>query len=93
MWGGMCVWGGCVGGGVWSTMKYVRCELRLPPSSPSPPIPTQDSVIYERLCPNDPLSKVTANHLERFAVSGLRTLCVTQTVLEEDLYEVRMCMR
>ncbi|KAL5460352.1 hypothetical protein EMCRGX_G033797 [Ephydatia muelleri] len=46
-----------------------------------------DSVIYGRLHPNDPLSKVTGNHLERFAVSGLRTLCVTETVLEEDVYE------
>ena len=48
----------------------------------------KDSVIYERLHPNDPLSQVTEGQLETFAVDGLRTLCVTEAILETDIYEV-----
>lgn len=51
----------------------------------------QDNVIYERLGTGGNLAvhKVTEKHLEHFAVDGLRTLCVAEREIEQDLYEVR----
>ena len=48
----------------------------------------QDTVIYERLLPNEPFSKMTEKHLEYFAYDGLRTLCVAEATIDEADYQV-----
>ncbi|KAJ3109508.1 hypothetical protein HDU97_005165 [Phlyctochytrium planicorne] len=46
-----------------------------------------DSVIYERLMPGqDAIKDVTASHLEVFATEGLRTLCISYSILPEAMY-------
>ena len=51
---------------------------------------TQDSVMYGLLSANQihDLSSVTEAHLMMFAEDGLRTLCVAETILSRDQYEV-----
>eukprot|EP00731_Ephydatia_muelleri_P030919 Em0022g433a len=46
-----------------------------------------DSVIYERLSPDQPLAEVTDAHLKMFASSGLRTLCISEATLKEREYK------
>ncbi|XP_055343219.1 probable phospholipid-transporting ATPase IA [Paramacrobiotus metropolitanus] len=45
-----------------------------------------DTVICDRLAPNQPLLDVTMQHLEDFAKLGLRTLCVGSAELAPDVY-------
>jgi phospholipid-transporting ATPase len=46
-----------------------------------------DSVIMERLEPNDQNAQLTSEHLENFANDGLRTLCVAYRTLDEEEYK------
>ncbi|KAH6588459.1 hypothetical protein BASA61_005914 [Batrachochytrium salamandrivorans] len=48
-----------------------------------------DSMIYERLSPNNPpgLLESTSNHLAAYANDGLRTLCLSFRVVPEDEYQ------
>ncbi|KAI8508816.1 Phospholipid-transporting ATPase IA [Branchiostoma belcheri] len=45
-----------------------------------------DTVIYERLAPNQKYADVTLKHLEQFATDGLRTLCLSVTEISEADY-------
>ncbi len=47
-----------------------------------------DSVIMERLAPNDQNSQLTSEHLGKFANDGLRTLCLGYRILTTEEYEV-----
>ena len=49
---------------------------------------TQDSVIFERLQSRDPFKDVTEKVLQQFAEEGLRTLCLAELDLTEDVYRV-----
>ena len=49
---------------------------------------TQDSVIFERLQSRDPFKDVTEKVLQQFAEEGLRTLCLAELDLTEDMYRV-----
>jgi magnesium-transporting ATPase (P-type) len=49
-----------------------------------------DSVIMERLEPNDQNAQLTSEHLESFANDGLRTLCVAYRTLDEEEYKVNI---
>lgn len=46
-----------------------------------------DSVIYDRLVPNDPLVSVTEQHLDYYATKGFRTLCIAEKDLSEEQYK------
>ncbi|CAG0894831.1 unnamed protein product [Cyprideis torosa] len=46
-----------------------------------------DTVIYERLAPNQQFKSVTLNHLEMFATQGLRTLCCAVAEIDPVFYE------
>ncbi|KAK4518553.1 uncharacterized protein ATC70_008772 [Mucor velutinosus] len=46
-----------------------------------------DSVILERLTPNDPFEEQTLHHLEEFASEGLRTLCYAMREISQQEYE------
>lgn len=48
----------------------------------------QDSVIFERLQSRDPFKDVTEKVLQQFAEEGLRTLCLAELDLTEDMYRV-----
>ena len=48
----------------------------------------QDSVIFERLQSRDPFKDVTEKVLQQFAEEGLRTLCLAELDLTEDVYRV-----
>lgn len=48
-----------------------------------------DSIILERLGPNDPNAQLTAEHLGHFANEGLRTLCLAYRTLTNEEYEVK----
>ena len=56
--------------------------------SESSSLMTQDSVILERLQLRDPFRDVTENVLQQFAEEGLRTLCLAEVDLTEDVYGV-----
>eukprot|EP00124_Ichthyophonus_hoferi_P005556 Ihof_evm1s836 gene=Ihof_evmTU1s836 len=45
-----------------------------------------DNVILERLAPNQPFVEQTVQHLEEFASSGLRTLCLAVAELDPAFY-------
>ena len=49
--------------------------------------PHQDTVIYERLEGSHPYSDITLQHLEQFATTGLRTLCIAVSVINDEFYE------
>ncbi len=51
--------------------------------------PPQDTVVYQRLAQGDNLKTTTEMHLNKFAEEGLRTLCVAQAIINEDMYQVR----
>ena len=46
-----------------------------------------DTVIYERLRNKEPTSKITLEHLEKFAATGLRTLCCGMVELDPEEYK------
>eukprot|EP01133_Synstelium_polycarpum_P003848 gene3848-4443_t len=46
-----------------------------------------DTVIYERLSPNQPYADSTISHLQAFATDGLRTLCLAYVELNPTNYE------
>jgi len=45
-----------------------------------------DSVVFERLRPDDPLREATEEHLHDFGCEGLRTLCVAVRDIDEATY-------
>lgn len=46
-----------------------------------------DTVIFERLAPNQPFLAATTEHLRQFASEGLRTLCLAVVQLDRAEYE------
>uniref|UniRef100_A0A5S6PYI7 Phospholipid-transporting ATPase n=1 Tax=Trichuris muris TaxID=70415 RepID=A0A5S6PYI7_TRIMR len=46
-----------------------------------------DTVIYERLAPNQLYGDVTLRHLEEFAAAGYRTLCLAKADINPEFYE------
>lgn len=46
-----------------------------------------DTVIYERLSPDQPYGDITISHLQEFASEGLRTLCLAVAELDPKQYE------
>ncbi len=49
-----------------------------------------DSVIMERLAPNDPNIQLTTEHLGYFANDGLRTLCLGYRIIPSKEYDVNI---
>ena len=51
----------------------------------------QDTVIYERLAEGqDNVSGVTGLQMEKFAIDGLRTLCIAEKNIDETFYKVEL---
>ncbi|KAK5584312.1 hypothetical protein RB653_005920 [Dictyostelium firmibasis] len=46
-----------------------------------------DSVIFDKLAPNQPNADTSITHIQDFGYQGLRTLCVASTQLDEHLYQ------
>lgn len=69
-----------------SARKRMSCILKGPDNSILLICKGADNVIYERLAQDVPdvILKKTALHLEDFAKEGLRTLCISQRVLNEQ---------
>ncbi|KAK2176219.1 hypothetical protein NP493_675g03060 [Ridgeia piscesae] len=69
-----------------STRKRMSVVVRTPEGKLTLMVKGADSVICERLSPNQPIREVTMQHLEEFATLGLRTLCIATTDLSEATY-------
>lgn len=71
-----------------SSRKRMSAIVRMPDRSIRLFCKGADSIIYSRLAPGKQqgLRKDTAQHLEKFASEGLRTLCVADRKLSEDEY-------
>jgi len=61
--------------------------------NPVPTLSLYDTVIYDRLLPNEAFSHATEKHLEYFAFDGLRTLCVAEATISEAAYEVQRVLK
>lgn len=72
-----------------SSRKRMSAIVRMPDGSIRLFSKGADSIIYSRLAEGkqQELRKNTADHLERFAREGLRTLCVADRVLSEEEYQ------
>ncbi|EAL66682.1 P-type ATPase [Dictyostelium discoideum AX4] len=46
-----------------------------------------DSVIFDKLAPNQPNADTSITHIQDFGYQGLRTLCVASTQLDERVYQ------
>ncbi|XP_050425545.1 probable phospholipid-transporting ATPase IA isoform X2 [Adelges cooleyi] len=47
-----------------------------------------DTVIFERLSPDDPYKDITLEHLDQFANAGYRTLCFAYAEISESFYKI-----
>ena len=72
-----------------SSRKRMSAIIRMPDNRIILFCKGADSVIYSRLKKGQQqqLKKETAEHLEMFAREGLRTLCIAQKELSEDVYQ------
>jgi phospholipid-translocating ATPase len=72
-----------------STRKRMSAIVRMPDNRIKLFCKGADSMIYSRLRKGlqQPLRKVTAEHLESFAREGLRTLCIAERDLSEEEYQ------
>ena len=66
----------------------VRFRLSKRRLTPRTRLSFQDSVIMERLLPDDTNIRLTMDHLESFAKEGLRTLCLGYRTLSREEYNV-----
>lgn len=69
-----------------STRKRMSAILRCPDGKIRVYCKGADTVIFERLGPNNPYAEVTLQHLEDYATEGLRTLCLAMREVPEDEY-------
>ncbi|KAG5357698.1 putative phospholipid-transporting ATPase DRS2 [Yarrowia sp. C11] len=69
-----------------STRKRMSAILRCPDGKIRLYCKGADTVILERLAPNNPYVDATMRHLEGFAAEGLRTLCLAVRVVPDDEY-------
>lgn len=70
-----------------STRKRMSAILRCPDGKIRIYCKGADTVILERLAPNNPFVDVTTLHLEDYATEGLRTLCLAMREIGEDEYK------
>jgi phospholipid-transporting ATPase len=70
-----------------STRKRMSLVLRGPDGKIKLYCKGADSVILERLAPNDPFEDQTLHHLEEFASEGLRTLCYAMREISQQEYD------
>lgn len=72
-----------------STRKRMSAIVRMPDGKIKLFCKGADSMIYSRLARGlqQDLRKTTAEHLEMFAQEGLRTLCVAERDVDEELYQ------
>lgn len=69
-----------------STRKRMSAIFRCPDGKIRLYCKGADTVIMERLAPDNPFITPTMSHLEDFAGEGLRTLCLAMRVVPEDEY-------
>eukprot|EP00054_Salpingoeca_dolichothecata_P013519 m.75492 g.75492 ORF g.75492 m.75492 type:complete len:1176 (-) comp20522_c0_seq1:32-3559(-) len=69
-----------------STRKRMSVIVRCPNGQIKLYCKGADSVIYERLAPNQPFADATLGHLKDFASDGLRTLCLAVAQLDDETY-------
>jgi phospholipid-transporting ATPase len=69
-----------------STRKRMSAIFRCPDGKIRLYCKGADTVILERLAPDNPFITPTMSHLEDFAGEGLRTLCLAMRVVPEDEY-------
>lgn len=70
-----------------STRKRMSLVLKGPDEKIKLYCKGADSVILERLAPNDPFEEQTLHHLEEFASEGLRTLCYAMREISQQEYD------
>eukprot|EP00026_Physarum_polycephalum_P000972 Phypoly_transcript_00973.p1 GENE.Phypoly_transcript_00973~~Phypoly_transcript_00973.p1 ORF type:complete len:1149 (+),score=209.12 Phypoly_transcript_00973:246-3692(+) len=70
-----------------STRKRMSVIVRTPEGKILLYCKGADTVIYERLGPDQPYGNITITHLQEFASEGLRTLCVAVSELDPAQYE------
>lgn len=70
-----------------STRKRMSVILRTPEGKILLYTKGADTVIYERLGPDQPYGDITITHLQEFASEGLRTLCLAVAELDPAQYE------
>ena len=70
-----------------STRKRMSTLFRCPDGKIRLYVKGADTVIYERLSPDNEFVEATTAHLEEFAVEGLRTLCLAMRVISEEEYQ------
>lgn len=70
-----------------STRKRMSVIVRTPSGKILLYTKGADTVIYERLGPDQPYGDITITHLQEFASEGLRTLCLAVTELDPVQYE------
>lgn len=70
-----------------STRKRMSTIFRCPDGKIRIYCKGADTVILERLHPNNPIVETTLQHLEEYASEGLRTLCLAMREIPEDEYQ------
>lgn len=70
-----------------STRKRMSTIFRCPDGKVRIYCKGADTVILERLHPDNPTVEVTLQHLEEYASDGLRTLCLAMREVPEDEYQ------
>ncbi|KAJ3277529.1 hypothetical protein HK104_003219, partial [Borealophlyctis nickersoniae] len=70
-----------------STRKRMSCIVRSPEGQIKLFIKGADTVILERLGPNNTIVDTTTAHLEEYATEGLRTLCIAYRDIPEQEYQ------
>jgi phospholipid-transporting ATPase len=69
-----------------STRKRMSAVIRTPDGRIKLYTKGADTVILERLAPNNPYVNATLEHLEEYATEGLRTLCLAMREISEEEY-------
>lgn len=70
-----------------STRKRMSTIFRCPDGKIKLYCKGADTVILERLAPNNPMVDTTLQHLEDYATEGLRTLCLAMREIPESEYK------
>ncbi|KAK2169777.1 hypothetical protein LSH36_7g16091 [Paralvinella palmiformis] len=70
-----------------SERKRMSVIVRMPDGQIKLMVKGADTVIYERLAPNQKYEEATVAHLEDFAAQGLRTLCIAEADIPDEIYE------
>ena len=70
-----------------STRKRMSAIFRCPDGKIRLYCKGADTVILERLAPDNPLVEITLQHLEDYATEGLRTLCLAMKEISEAEYQ------